>query len=612
MSEFHFIRPWCLLLLLILVGWCIYYFKKKPNAGQWESMCDEGLREHMLIAPKTSKHPLKTYAGMAAVALAIIALAGPAWQKLPSPVYNETASLVIALDASLSMDAQDIKPSRMARAKLKVTDLLQQRTSGQTALIAYAAAPYVVSPLTSDAKTIMALVPSISTRIMPKQGSNTDLALERAITLLDNANAQGDILFISDAVSASKTVMQKAIDKGIRVSVIGVGTTTGAPIPTPRGYVKDKNGQLVLVKRNDVQLRSLAKKTGGEYSVMTADNKDLERTLSDRMLDQAVAEKTELNVDLFKEQGPWLLLPILLFSLYAFRRGALLTVCAVMVAVPVFMPSPALALEAPNAFLNKNQQGAELFADKDYAQSAETFKNKEWKAAAQYRNNDFEGVLNTLDGINTAYAHYNRGNAFFNLGQFDNAIKAYDEALALNPDFDDALYNKTIGEQAKKRKEQQNQQGEQNKQNQQEKNDSNSQSSSDSSKDSQEQQTPKENDNASENNQNNTDSDAENQEDPEASSPTEQNNDTDENTSEPKDSPTDEQTDESDDTTDDASDKPSNQKPLTQSEKEIEQATKQWLRKIPDAPQNLLRNQFANEYQRNKHQQAPSKDTTPW
>lgn len=617
MSEFHFIRPWCLLLLFALVAWCVYYFKKKPSAGQWAEVCDEALRAHILTTPQQSKTSLPFYAGIASVALAIVALAGPAWQKLPSPVYNETASLVIALDASLSMDAQDIKPSRMARAKLKVTDLLKQRHTGQTALLAYAAAPYVVSPLTSDTNTIMALVPSISTSIMPKQGSNTDLALEKAIALLDNANAKGDVLFISDEIHPSKAVMQKAIDKGIKVSVIGVGSTTGAPIPTPKGYIKDASGNLVLVKRNDVQLASLAKKTGGQYSVMTADNKDLNTTLNQRLLNSNTVAKTDLNVDLFKEQGPWLLLPALLIGLSYFRRGALPVLALFVIGLPT--PSPVQAWELSSAFLNKNQQGAESFADEDYQRSGEQFENKEWKAAAQYRNNDFESALNTLEGINTENAHYNRGNAFFNLGQFDEAIKAYDKALALNPDFDDALYNKTVAEQAKKRKEQQ--QNEQNKQNSQEHNKAQNKENNKEKNKGQNNEQSSEQNKSQENNQKNKQGSNADKQNQQAQQPTSDKNESSQEALKnqadkaPHQNPTDKNKD-GDEGEDKDEDKGNSdeQKPVkTASEKEIEQATKQWLRKIPDAPQNLLRNQFANEYQRNKHHSnTTAKETQPW
>lgn len=597
------------MLLFALIAWCVYYLKKKPSAGHWADVCDEALREHMLIAPTQNNSSLKFYTGLISVALAIVALAGPAWQKLPSPVYNETTSLVIALDASLSMDAQDIKPSRMARAKLKVTDLLKQRQSGQTALIAYAASPYVVSPLTSDTNTILALVPSVSTRIMPKQGSNTDLALEKAMALLDNANAKGDVLFISDEINPSKAVMQKAIDKGIKVSVIGVGSTTGAPIPTPYGQIKDKNGNIVLVKRNDVQLASMANKTGGQYSVMTADNKDLETTLNTRLLDATLdsnaIQKTQLNVDMFKEQGPWLLIPALLIGLSYFRRGALPIIGVLVIGLPALTPTPAQAWELPSAFLNKNQQGAERFTDKDYAQSAEKFENKEWKAAAQYRNNDFESALNTLDGINTEKAHYNRGNAFFNLGQFDEAIKAYDKALALNPDFDDALYNKHVAEQAKKRKEQQ----QQNNQNQDQHKEQNQNSKDKEKNQNNQQQSKSDSNKEKEQNQGND------QNHPKKNNPNEPSKNN--SASEKKDGVKDkEEKNGKESKKDENSQAKTEQKSVkTASEKEIEQATKQWLRKIPDAPQNLLRNQFANEYQRNKrnsNSQEPAKDTQPW
>ena len=117
-------------------------------------MCDAELLPYLLQekAVNQSRWPLTT--GAIAALLVIIALAGPTWQRVPSPVFRNESALVIALDLSRSMDAEDIKPSRLIRARYKIADILKQRKDGQTALLVYAGDAFTVTPLTDDTETI--------------------------------------------------------------------------------------------------------------------------------------------------------------------------------------------------------------------------------------------------------------------------------------------------------------------------------------------------------------------------------------------------------------------------------------------------------------------------
>src|SRR5262249_54427880 len=153
-----------------------------------------------------------------------------------------------------SMDANDLKPSRLALARLKLLDLLERRAEGQTALIVYAAQPFVVSPLTNDAKTIAALVESLATELMPAQGSRADRALALAADLLKQAGmASGDVLLITDGTDARDAAAAAAVRAhGLRVSVLGIGTAEGAPIPLARGglYTNPK-GDIVIARLDE-------------------------------------------------------------------------------------------------------------------------------------------------------------------------------------------------------------------------------------------------------------------------------------------------------------------------------------------------------------------------
>lgn len=152
-------------------------------------MIDQRLLPYLLQGdntPSSSRRKPALILLLLLFSLVIFALAGPAFEKRPQPVFKAQSALVILLDLSRSMDAEDIKPSRLNRARYKINDILKQRKEGQTALIAYAADAFVVSPLTDDADTITAQVPALETHIMPAQGSRLDLALQKARALFIN------------------------------------------------------------------------------------------------------------------------------------------------------------------------------------------------------------------------------------------------------------------------------------------------------------------------------------------------------------------------------------------------------------------------------------------
>ena len=119
-------------------------------------------------------------------------------------MFRSEQAIVIALDLSYSMDAQDVTPSRLTRAKLKILDILERRKSGQTALVVYSANAFTVTPLTTDADTVAALVNSLSTDIMPSRGSYPPTAIEKGRQLLEQAGVGfGEVLLMTDGGSST-------------------------------------------------------------------------------------------------------------------------------------------------------------------------------------------------------------------------------------------------------------------------------------------------------------------------------------------------------------------------------------------------------------------------
>ena len=626
LQQLHFIRAYWLLALIPAALLIWLYSTTQLKSRNWASVIDPRLLPHLLKGAPTAAHKIKnkTASSLLLFAVAsglIISLAGPAFEKRPQPVFKAQSALVIILDLSRSMDAGDIKPSRLSRAHFKINDILKQRKEGQSALIVYAADAYAVSPLTDDAATIAAQIPALETGIMPAQGSRLDIALDKAVELFSNAgHARGDIFILSD--SATQADIKKANElnaRGFASSVLAIGTEQGAPINAAGGgFIKDSAGSIVVPKLDSTIMRKLALAGGGKFSLLSADDKDINRLLSKIDLkkstidgdEQLDASGNKFKTDTWHEEGPWLLLLVIPFAAYAFRRG--LVFALLIFILP--LPQPAQALDFNQQWnalwKNKDQLGKAALQNGDAAKAAELFNSPEWKAAAEYRAGNYEQAVEQLDNINTADAHYNRGNALAKAGQLDEAIKAYNRATELQPDHEDAKYNRELIEKAKQQNEQQSsdekgdKQKEQNKQDSEQKDQQSQQGDSQDSKDNSQQNQNQHKNEPKENQQQSSDAEKNAQQNKDKQESAE--NKSQEEKEQAEKQATEQQTEDEKEKAESAK----LQKPEDKSaELDLDQQqTQQWLKKIPDDPGGLLRRKFQYQYSREKHQN----EKQPW
>ncbi|MFN3163495.1 MAG: vWA domain-containing protein [Pseudohongiellaceae bacterium] len=185
LQDFHFLRPWWLLALIPAAIFFFALWRMNSVMTAWDRAIDKSLLPYLLDRSRNASQRTPLYLLLAAWVLSTVALAGPVWEELPQPVQQREDALVIVMDLSLSMFADDHEPSRLDLAKRKLRDILALRTEGQTALIVYAGDSHVVTPLTDDVVTITSLVPSLSPNIMPLFGSNPVPAIQMAVDLLD-------------------------------------------------------------------------------------------------------------------------------------------------------------------------------------------------------------------------------------------------------------------------------------------------------------------------------------------------------------------------------------------------------------------------------------------
>jgi Ca-activated chloride channel family protein len=430
-------------------------------------------RQRLLVRPLRgdSRLPLWLLAG--GWLLAVIALADPVWEKQPQPVFRTEAARVVVLDLSRSMDSSDLKPSRLERARYKVEDVLRRSEEGQVGLVVFAGDAFVVAPLTQDARTITELLKALEPGLMPVQGSRVDLGLRKAGELLKQAGAgRGEILLVTDGYEGDKAVdaARQLRRQGYTVSVLGVGTTQGAPLSNGAGgFVHDEKGAIVVPRLGVASLRALASAGGGRYATITGNGADLNALLTPLVPQlNAKVKQTGLETDAWRSRGPWLIVLLLPLAALAFRRGWLLGLILLVVATTTTLPQPAMASTWDDLWTRRDQQAAQALAAGEHAKAAELATDPEQRGTAQYRAGLYKEALADFSRASGPDAAYNQGNALARLGRYQEAIAAYDKALAAQPHMDDALHNKAAVEallrqqkQQEKEKQQQGQQGQQ-------------------------------------------------------------------------------------------------------------------------------------------------------
>jgi Ca-activated chloride channel family protein len=426
LAEFHFLRPEWLWLLFpsAVVIWLLG--RREDPLRPFEGRVASHLLPHLLVGQARGFRVRPVQLLAASLLVGTLALAGPAWQREAPPFARERAALVVALDLSRGMDASDVAPTRLERAKQKVRDLLALRDGARTALVAYAGSAHVVLPLTEDAKVLETYLVALETRLMPEAGKNTPAALALAESLLAKETVPGTILFVTDGVAKAEVgaFVAHAGRSPHQPMVLGVGTSHAG---------LDREGLLAL-----------ARESGALVATATLDGRDVAR------IQRGIESHREISLrqdegERYRDFG-WYATPILaLLGGLGFRRGWTMRWASVL-ALWAFCPGGAQASDWRFADLwaTRDQQGRYYFQRGDYAAAAERFEDPLWKGAACYRAGDFACAAAAFSRGDSPEAWYGLGNAYARLGELKLAVDAYDQALAGRPEWADAKANREL------------------------------------------------------------------------------------------------------------------------------------------------------------------------
>lgn len=464
LSQLHFAHPlWFWTLVVIPLVWALFffYYQKQQPLHQLEKFIDKHLIPYVLLGGEYKKKRLWTHLLFWSLVWScmVLALAGPRWNFREIATFTRDQSLAILLDLSESMNAKDIPPSRLGRAKQKIEDLLNMAKGVKIGLIAFAADPHMIVPLTEDKETIRHLLSSLDTDLVYVQGSKLAPALEMAATMLENEPGNNKaIVVISDGgfedASAIHTA-KKLAEKGVILYTIGVGSLEGTPLKDSQGVVVKKNGSPIISKLEKEKFREISKIGHGRYF-------DANHSEQVALIFEDLEKRSDVQQKAHKTQRFWeehfylFLLPVIPFFLWWYRRGYVLALW-LFILIPTYSQA-----SLSSYFYNAEQQANQAYENGDYTTAGQTFNDPYRKGVAYYRMGDYTAAeemfrQSTRPEVASSAA-YNLGNALVQQNRLHDALAAYEDVLEKWPDHKQAKENLEL---VKKMLEQQKQQQEQ-------------------------------------------------------------------------------------------------------------------------------------------------------
>lgn len=480
LSAFHFLRPWWLLGLIPLILTVLYAKHLKDPVAQWQKTIAPHLLKALTVQGERGQWLNPISLSVLAMVLGVVAVAGPSWERKPLPFVQDEAPLVVALALSDSMNQTDIQPSRLERAKQKITDLLALRAGSRTGLVVYSGSAHRVIPLTNDPDIIFQFLNAVVTEMMPKPGKFPETVLPVADSMLKDADIPGSLLLIGDGISPQSLARFKQyfVESPHQLLVWGAGLTE---LPESEQETGSDDESYLPLEEQD--LTALATDNGGVYQQMTLDPSDVERL--NRNINNHLANVEDENRP-WVDAGYYLLFPFALIFLVWFRKGWTLHWCLLLVLLNSSLISSDVQAEQArsngglqgvttsaqevkaeeiktegsepsrsrifnrirdafmNLWLTPDQQGRWYFERGDYKSAAKHFHDTAWKGIAFYYNEDFKTAAELFTQIDTTEGLFNLANAQAQGQLYLDAVKTYDRVLTQQPTHAGAKKNRDI------------------------------------------------------------------------------------------------------------------------------------------------------------------------
>ncbi|PKD45016.1 vWA domain-containing protein [Rhodohalobacter barkolensis] len=277
---------WFLLLLPVL--YALYYWFRLQQRKKREKLFDDRLINQLRKNFWSTGDKVRMFSILAALLFFIIALAGPKIGTEVREIQRSGLNIMVALDLSRSMNAEDVRPSRLDKAKFEVNRLVNRLAGDRIGLIVFSGEAYVQAPITTDYSALRLFLDVANTDQMPVPGSNFQSAMERAIEVFDSVerqNASNVLLFIGDGENHGPDydeTLDQLTERGVTVFTVGIGTTEGGPIPIydeqgrMTGYHRDRQSNTVTTRLEENTMRRIANSGGGEFYAIRSGSDNIE------------------------------------------------------------------------------------------------------------------------------------------------------------------------------------------------------------------------------------------------------------------------------------------------------------------------------------------------
>jgi len=446
----EFLRPGWLLALAPALALLWAWWRARSGAAPWRRLVDPELLAALAQrAPATSA---RSALGIAAalLVLACVALAGPSWRARPAPQVRDLSARVVVLDLSPSMDAIDAAPSRIARARAAVADILRDSGHAQLGLVVFGADAFMVAPLVNDPAALVHLLKGLETTTVPRAGSRPDLGLDMARALLERGGiAAGDVILVGDSAGDARTLQaaRALASEGFPLSVLAVGTPEGGPVRLVDGALaRSDRGEILVTKPELAALERVARSGGGRFRLLSPRGRTPRFARGAEawtVAPAAISHSAKLRLD----DGIWFVLLALPLAALLFRRGWLMGLAAFALSFTL-APPQAQAFGWHDLWRRTDQQAAAAFAARGSGERAAVLSRLEprspWRALLLYKSGRYAQAAALFAASDSADAHYNRGNALALEGRLEAAIAAYSAALERSPSMRDALFNRAL------------------------------------------------------------------------------------------------------------------------------------------------------------------------
>lgn len=421
------------------------------------------LKERSVLVPenRSFRRWIKVTLILIAVLLITVSLAGPQYGYSWEEIEQKGVDLIIALDCSRSMLAQDIQPNRLERAKREIYDLLALLKGDRVGLVAFAGTAFLQCPLTLDVNAFFLFLNALTPNYLPVGGTDLNAAVTTAISAFNpKSNAEKAIILITDGEHTGPKdpikAAQNAAAAGIKLFCIGVGDVQGVPLKEDTGgFTKDSTGRIVLSKLDEATLKEMAKEGRGMYVPSVAGDMDLDAIYTKEIrgkMTAATLSGGRRKVHQNRYQWPLFIAIVLLLverSISVVRRTPLM-----LLLFSTFMLMPPTPGQA-----NDIKEGITAYKNKNYSKAIDHFTNAQLDdpdrpeilynlGSAYYKNKDYDAAkthmneaLIKADPSLKAKIHYDLGNVDFREGRLEDAVKNYEKAIELAPDDSQAKEN---------------------------------------------------------------------------------------------------------------------------------------------------------------------------